>query len=36
MQWLLHRNLQTGKRYGGADQRREGTVITLPRPGGQK
>jgi gamma-glutamyltranspeptidase/glutathione hydrolase len=26
-------DLQTGKQYGGADQRREGTVIGLPRPG---
>jgi gamma-glutamyltranspeptidase/glutathione hydrolase len=25
-------DLQTGKQYGGADQRREGTVIGLPRP----
>ena len=25
-------DLQTGKLYGGADQRREGTVIGLPRP----
>ena len=25
---------QTGKQYGGADPRREGTVIGLPRPGG--
>ena len=29
-------DLQTGKQYGGADQRREGTVIGLPRPGGKK
>lgn len=28
-------DLQTGKQYGGADQRREGTVIGLPRPGGK-
>jgi len=28
-------DLQTGKQYGGADQRREGTVIGLPRPRGQ-
>ncbi len=28
-------DLQTGKQYGGADQRREGTVIGLPRPGGR-
>lgn len=27
-------DLQTGKQYGGADQRREGTVIGLPRPRG--
>jgi gamma-glutamyltranspeptidase/glutathione hydrolase len=27
-------DLQTGKQYGGADQRREGTVIGLPRPQG--
>jgi gamma-glutamyltranspeptidase/glutathione hydrolase len=27
---------QTGKQYGGADSRREGTVIGLPRPGGKK
>jgi gamma-glutamyltranspeptidase/glutathione hydrolase len=26
-------DLQTGKQYGGADPRREGTVIGLPRPG---
>jgi gamma-glutamyltranspeptidase/glutathione hydrolase len=26
----------TGKQYGGADARREGTVIGLPRPGGKK
>jgi gamma-glutamyltranspeptidase/glutathione hydrolase len=26
---------QTGKQYGGADNRREGTVIGLPRPRGQ-
>ena len=26
---------QTGKQYGGADRRREGTVIGLPRPQGQ-
>ena len=25
-------DLRTGKQYGGADQRREGTVIGLPRP----
>src|SRR3989442_954354 len=25
-------DLQTGKQYGGADSRREGTVIGLPRP----
>jgi len=25
-------DLQTGKQYGGADPRREGTVIGLPRP----
>jgi gamma-glutamyltranspeptidase/glutathione hydrolase len=29
-------DLQTGKQYGGADQRREGTVIGLPRPRGKK
>ena len=29
-------DLQTGKLYGGADPRREGTVIGLPRPGGKK
>ena len=29
-------DLQTGKQYGAADQRREGTVIGLPRPGGKK
>jgi gamma-glutamyltranspeptidase/glutathione hydrolase len=29
-------DLQTGKQFGGADQRREGTVIGLPRPGGKK
>ena len=29
-------DLQTGKQYGGADPRREGTVIGLPRPGGTK
>jgi len=29
-------DLQTGKQYGGADQRREGTVIGLPRPAGKK
>jgi gamma-glutamyltranspeptidase / glutathione hydrolase len=29
-------DLQTGKQYGGADQRREGTVITLPRPRGKR
>jgi gamma-glutamyltranspeptidase/glutathione hydrolase len=28
-------DLQTGKQYGGADQRREGTVIGLPRPRGK-
>ena len=28
-------DLQTGKQYGGADPRREGTVIGLPRPGGK-
>jgi gamma-glutamyltranspeptidase/glutathione hydrolase len=28
-------DLQTGKEYGGADSRREGTVIGLPRPGGK-
>jgi gamma-glutamyltranspeptidase / glutathione hydrolase len=28
-------DLQTGKQYGGADQRREGTVIGLPRPPGK-
>lgn len=27
-------DVQTGKQYGGADSRREGTVIGLPRPGG--
>lgn len=27
-------DLQTGKQYGGADSRREGTVIGLPRPQG--
>jgi gamma-glutamyltranspeptidase/glutathione hydrolase len=27
---------RTGKQYGGADARREGTVIGLPRPGGKK
>lgn len=27
-------DLQTGKQYGGADSRREGTVIGLPRAGG--
>ncbi len=26
---------QTGKQYGGADDRREGTVIGLPRPRGR-
>jgi gamma-glutamyltranspeptidase/glutathione hydrolase len=26
---------QTGKQYGGADARREGTVIGLPRPQGK-
>jgi len=26
---------QTGKQYGAADDRREGTVIGLPRPGGR-
>jgi gamma-glutamyltranspeptidase / glutathione hydrolase len=29
-------DLQTGKQYGGADSRREGTVIGLPRPQGHK
>jgi gamma-glutamyltranspeptidase/glutathione hydrolase len=29
-------DLQTGKQYGGADSRREGTVIGLPRPQGNK
>jgi gamma-glutamyltranspeptidase/glutathione hydrolase len=29
-------DLQTGKQYGGADQRREGTVIGLPRPRNQR
>jgi gamma-glutamyltranspeptidase / glutathione hydrolase len=29
-------DLQTGKQYGGADPRREGTVIGLPRPQGKK
>ena len=29
-------DLQTGKQYGGADARREGTVIGLPRPQGNK
>ena len=29
-------DLQTGKQYGAADQRREGTVIGVPRPGGKK
>jgi gamma-glutamyltranspeptidase/glutathione hydrolase len=28
-------DLQTGKQYGGADPRREGTVIGLPRPQGK-
>lgn len=28
-------DVQTGKQYGGADQRREGTVIGLPRPQGK-
>jgi gamma-glutamyltranspeptidase/glutathione hydrolase len=28
-------DLQTGKQYGGADSRREGTVIGLPRPRGK-
>lgn len=28
-------DLQTGKQYGGADSRREGTVIGLPRPQGK-
>ena len=28
-------DLQTGKQYGGADQRRDGTVIGLPRPRNQ-
>ena len=27
---------KTGKQYGGADSRREGTVIGLPRPQGRK
>jgi gamma-glutamyltranspeptidase/glutathione hydrolase len=27
-------DMQTGKQYGGADSRREGTVIGLPRPRG--
>jgi hypothetical protein len=27
--------MQTGKQYGGADARREGTVIGLPRPRGK-
>jgi gamma-glutamyltranspeptidase/glutathione hydrolase len=26
---------KTGKQYGGADPRREGTVIGLPRAGGK-
>ena len=30
-----HRRLQTGKQYGAADARREGTVIGLPRPRGK-
>jgi len=29
-------DLHTGKQYGGADLRREGTVIGLPRPQGKK
>jgi gamma-glutamyltranspeptidase/glutathione hydrolase len=29
-------DLQTGKQFGGADSRREGTVIGLPRPQGNK
>jgi len=29
-------DMQTGKQYGGADARREGTVIGLPRPQGSK
>jgi gamma-glutamyltranspeptidase/glutathione hydrolase len=29
-------DLHTGKQYGGADLRREGTVIGLPRPQGNK
>ena len=29
-------DLHTGKQYGGADSRREGTVIGLPRPKGNK
>jgi len=29
-------DLHTGKQYGGADSRREGTVIGLPRPQGHK
>jgi gamma-glutamyltranspeptidase/glutathione hydrolase len=28
-------DLQTGKQHGRADQRREGTVIGLPRPRGK-
>jgi gamma-glutamyltranspeptidase/glutathione hydrolase len=28
-------DMQTGKQYGGADSRREGTVIGLPRPQGK-
>lgn len=28
-------DLHPGKQYGGADLRREGTVIGLPRPGGR-
>jgi gamma-glutamyltranspeptidase/glutathione hydrolase len=27
---------KTGRQYGAADDRREGTVIGLPRSGGQK
>jgi gamma-glutamyltranspeptidase/glutathione hydrolase len=29
-------DMQTGKQYGGADSRREGKVIGLPRPQGSK
>jgi gamma-glutamyltranspeptidase/glutathione hydrolase len=29
-------DMQTGKQYGGADSRREGTVIGLPRPQGKR